>query len=65
MAYDSGKGGMVGKTVTTGSRNQNCNDGMAPKDITLPVKPYSFSGVTRGERDTTLSKGGATPKMKE
>lgn len=56
---------VVGKTVTTGKRNQICNDGMKPGDISLPVKKYSFDAVTPGKRDTTLDAGGsATPNMK-
>lgn len=54
---------LVGKTVTTGKRNVSVNQDMAPGDITLPVKPYSFEGVTRGVRDTTLGGGSANPKM--
>jgi hypothetical protein len=54
---------LVGRTVTTGKRNYNQNKDMAPKNISLPVKPYVVTPVTPGVRDTPLDAGGsATPK---
>lgn len=53
---------LVGKTVTTGKRNQIQNDGMAPKNIDCCpnfASPYKPAPVSKGKRDTVLDAGGS------
>ena len=56
MSYKTGD--LAGKSVTTGKRNVNPATDMAPGNTSLPVKPYTFEGVTPGRRYTTLDAGG-------